>query len=187
MGILAWPRGRRRFPPLPLLPPHQHVVGFYAEDEALLNLLEEYVLEGARLGETAVVIATAEHRQALRDRLSCYELEDSFLGLDAAGMLSRFMVDGMPDRALFDAAVGSLVWGRANQGGIRAYGEMVALLWEQHNVPGTFALEELWNELQKEVAFPLLCAYPLRDVDDDLSEGLAEVCRLHADVQRLAG
>ncbi len=181
-----WPWSRTTAVVSAVPPANHHVVGFYSEDEALLNLLEEYVREGARLGEVAVVIATAEHRQALRDRLSVHELEDAFLGLDAANVLGRCMVDGMPDRDLFEATVGSLVRDRASQGGLRAYGEMVALLWDQHNVPGTYALEGLWNELQEDVDFPLLCAYPVRDVDDDLGEGLAEVCRLHTHVQRRA-
>lgn len=42
-----------------------------------------------------MVIATPEHRQALRDRLLSWELEDAFLGLDAQQTLDRFMVDGL--------------------------------------------------------------------------------------------
>lgn len=166
--------------------PHEHAVHFYAKDEALLNKLEEYVLEGARLGETSVVIATPAHCQALRDRLATWDMEEAFLGLDAQTMLDRFMVDGMPDRARFEASVGSLVRTKVNEGGLRAYGEMVALLWAEENVAGTFALEEMWNALQQEVQFPLLCAYPLHDIDANLGEGLAQVCQLHTHVQRLA-
>ncbi|MGZ6826185.1 MAG: MEDS domain-containing protein [Mycobacteriales bacterium] len=168
----------------------EHAVHFYAEDEALLTRLEQYVIDGARLGQTAVVIATPAHRQALRDRLACWDLADAFLGLDAAQMLSRFMVDGMPDEDLFDATVGALLRTRLGDdggaSGIRAYGEMVALLWADDNVAGTYALEELWNALQQEVAFPLLCAYPVPEDGADLGEGLAEVCRLHTHVHRLA-
>jgi hypothetical protein len=167
-------------------PPCDHAVHFYAHDEALLNQLEDYVLEGARQGDVTVVIATPQHRQDLRDRLACYELEDAFLGLDAAEMLARFMVDGLPDPVLFERTVGALLRSRIKDGKVRAYGEMVALLWAEDNVAGTYALEELWNELQQEVAFPLLCAYPLRDVADDLGPDLATVCRLHTHVHRLA-
>lgn len=169
----------------------EHAVHFYAEDEALLSRLEQYVLEGARLGQTSVVIATPAHRQALRDRLACWDLEDAFLGLDAAQMLSRFMVDGMPDADLFDATVGALLRTGAGgpdggAGGIRAYGEMVALLWAEDNAPGTYALEQLWNGLQQKVAFPLLCAYPVPSDGADLGEGLSQVCQLHTHVHRLA-
>lgn len=166
--------------------PHEHVVHFYSRDEALLNTLEEYIVEGTRLGETAVVIATPAHCQALRDRLATWGLEECFLGLDAQDMLSRVMVDGMPDQQLFDASVGSLVRTRVSAGGVRAYGEMVALLWAEQNRAGTFALEQMWNALQQEVRFPLLCAYPLNDVSEDLGEGLAHVCQLHTHVVRLA-
>jgi hypothetical protein len=165
---------------------HEHAVHFYAEDEALLSRLEQYVIDGARLGQTSVIIATPAHRQALRDRLACWELEDAFLGLDAEQMLGRFMVDGLPDAELFDATVGALMRTGVGSGGVRAYGEMVALLWADDNTDGTYALEQMWNALQREVAFPLLCAYPLAADESELDEGLSQVCQLHTHVQRLA-
>jgi hypothetical protein len=145
--------------------PHEHAVHFYARDETLLTRLEEYVLEGLRLDEVVVVIATPAHRQQLRDRLATWELEEAFVGLDANEMLSRFMVNGMPDAA---------------------YGEMVAILWAEGNVAGTLALEEMWNAMQQEVAFPLLCAYPLDEDEQELGTGLARICELHTHVQGLA-
>jgi hypothetical protein len=163
--------------------PHEHTVHFYARDEALLTRLEEYVLEGLRLGEVVVVIAGPDHRQQLRDRLASWELEEAFLGLDASEMLSRFMVDGLPDAELFESSIGTLL--RAHPR-IRAFGEMVAVLWAEGNVAGTLALEEMWNALQREVAFPLLCAYPLEDIQQDLGSGLGQVCTLHTHVHRLA-
>jgi hypothetical protein len=171
--------------PLPTEPtePTEHAVHFYARDEALLTRLEEYVLEGLGLDEVVVVIATPEHRQQLRERLAAWELEEAFLGLDAAEMLSRFMLDGLPDATRFEANVGTLLRSHPR---LRAYGEMVALLWADGNVAGTLALEQMWTHLQQEVAFPLLCAYPLEDIEQDLGSGLAQVCRLHTHVHRLA-
>jgi hypothetical protein len=163
--------------------PHEHAVHFYARDETLLTRLEEYVLEGLRLDEVVVVIATPAHRQQLRDRLATWELEEAFVGLDANEMLSRFMVNGMPDAALFERSVGTLL--RAHPR-IRAYGEMVAILWAEGNVAGTLALEEMWNAMQQEVAFPLLCAYPLDEDEQELGTGLARICELHTHVQGLA-
>lgn len=156
-------------------PPHEVI--FYDREEHLHSQLEAFVLEGVRLGETTVVIATPEHRQALRDRLEAWELEEAFLGLDARQMLNRFIVDGSPDPTLFELTIGTLVRSKA-QGGLRAYGEMVALLWADDNVAGTLELEELWNGLQRSVAFPLLCAYPLAGVES----GLAAICDLHTHV-----
>jgi hypothetical protein len=165
-------------PPVPA-----HAVHFYEEDEALIARLEQYVVEGARLGELTVVIATPVHRQMLRERLAESSLEEAFLGLDAQDTLNRFMVGGLPDPQLFELTVGALVRERVG-GGLRAYGEMVSLLWQQDNIAGTIQLEALWNALQATVDFPLLCAYGITQFDG--RDGLSDVCELHTHVLPLA-
>ena len=169
--------GRRTSPALVCAPEPPHEVVFYDRDEQLLSQLEAFVIEGVRLGETTVIIASAHHRQDLRTRLAVWELDDAFLGLDARQTLDRFMVDGRPDPGLFELTIGTLVRAKV-EGGLRAYGEMVALLWAEENVAGTLELEELWNGLQRSVAFPLLCAYPAADV----GSGIAAICDTHTHV-----
>lgn len=61
------------------------------------------------------------------------------------------------------------------RGAVRAYGEMVALLWDEGNATGALRLEELWDELQRETEFSLLCAYP-----EDALGGEADCARVHA-------
>jgi hypothetical protein len=157
---------------------HEHAVQFYDEDEVLIARLEEYVVEGARRGETTILVATPVHRQMLRERLSSQQLEDYVLALDAQECLDRFMRGGLPDPHLFELTIGALVRDRARHG-CRAFGEMVSLLWQAENFAGTLALEELWNGLQRSVDFPLLCAY-------DVSARVEEVCALHTEVLPLA-
>ena len=176
-------RRRQAPPPVQVAHVHQHSVTFYSHDDALIGLLEQYVVDGARRGETTVVIATPHHRAMLRERLASWELEDAFLGLDAQDCLDRFMVDGLPDPYLFELTIGTLVRDRAGTG-MRAFGEMVSLLWEQDNVEGTLQLEELWNGLQREVAFPLLCAYGERQFEG--REGRDDVCGTHTSVLPIA-
>ena len=78
------------------------------------------------------------------------------------------MVSGSPDPRLFNQVVGSLVAQLAEGGrGVRAFGEMVAILWEQGNRAAAVRLEELWNELQKTQTFALFCAYPIEGFSDD--------------------
>jgi hypothetical protein len=157
-----------------------HGVQVYDEDEVLQVRLETFVLDGARQGKTTVVIATAKHRQMLRERLAVWDLEDSFLGLDAQLTLDRFMRGGMPDPHLFDTVVGQLVRSQAANG-LQAFGEMVSLLWREGNVEGTLALERLWGLLQETVPFSLLCGYASSDFTD--RPGLAKVCELHTHVE----
>ena len=84
--------------------------------------------------------------------------------LDAEETLSKFMVGGMPDAALFKTAVGDLIDRLSRADGttrFRAYGEMVDCLWKGGNHLGALALEDLWNDLQGSNSFSLLCG--LRD------------------------
>ena len=39
------------------------------------------------------------------------------------------------------------------------YGEMVGILWSQGHAVAAMRLEELWNELLRELPFSLLCGY----------------------------
>lgn len=170
----------------------EHAVHFYDRDEELVLRLEDYVLEGVALGETVIVIATPEHRRALRERLEPHGLdlwvaEGRYVEFDAAETLRRFLADGMPDPDLFQMAVGTVVRRACGEGRrMRAYGEMVALLWAEGSTAAALALEDLWNDLQRTADFPLLCAYPRADVEHHAGDGRAAVCARHSREDRSA-
>ena len=64
---------------------------------------------------------------------------------------------------------------------VRAYGEMVALLWEHGDVLAAIELEELWNDLGRELDFSLLCAYRSASVQgDEHAQALEQVRLLHS-------
>jgi anti-sigma regulatory factor (Ser/Thr protein kinase) len=169
---------------------HEHVVKFYADDADLTSVVVAYL--GAALvgGESVIVIAAPGHREAFRAGLASIGVDveaarrDGRLDMvDAEEALARIMVDGAPDPAAFDAVVGPLVCRAGATGGVRAYGEMVALLWDAGNVVGAIDLERLWNRLQEEMSFSLLCAYACAAADAlDGGDGFSEICRLHSDV-----
>ena len=107
-------------------------------------------------------------------------MRDRFVVLDADQTLSRFMRGDLPDTELFDDVVGTLLRKLAVTGRrMRAYGEMVALLWARGNVAGALALEDRWNALQESVSFSLMCAYPISDAGAPLAEGLSQIRARH--------
>ena len=59
---------------------------------------------------------------------------------------------------------------------------MVALLWELGDVSAALELEELWNALQEDHEFELLCAYPTSALGDARLGDVSEVCALHTQV-----
>jgi MEDS: MEthanogen/methylotroph, DcmR Sensory domain len=94
--------------------------------------------------------------QAVRD--------GSLVLLDADEALSQFMVNGQPDWDLFDSTVGASVREvqlRAAGFSLRAYGEMVGILWTQGRFSAAMVLEEFWNTVLESTEFRLFCAYPI--------------------------
>lgn len=172
---------------------YDHAVRFYGDDASLVEMLAQFVRDGLPTAEPLVLIATAEHRQALlrlldRKGLTSAELarRGSVWILDAHETLATFMADGMPDTDRFFESVGGLV-DRAQQSArgatVRAFGEMVDLLWRDGNASAAIRLEQLWNSLAASRRFTLLCAYAL---DNFRSEpqgfDIGDVCHLHTHV-----
>jgi len=80
--------------------------------------------------------------------------------LDARDTLNQFMVNGQPNGALFRASASAAiqrVCGDRRRCTIRAYGEMVDLLWKDGISGAAIKLEMLWNHLANTRDFSLLC------------------------------
>ena len=171
-------------------PPHDHEVFFYDVDSELVAAVADYVGAGLSDDERVIVIATAPHLAALdavlHDRgvdASLARTAGTYLALDAAETLDLFMVGGSPDVNKFMSAVGGVLdAARADSSTVRAFGEMVALLWHQDNAAGAIALESLWNDLAGHQQFSLLCAYPTTALGAAELGDVNDVCRIHSAV-----
>jgi len=170
----------------------EHLVQFYEDDEFLAATVARFLGEGLPVGDSLVVIATEAHRHAFRQQLESMGLDvgracesGQLTLLDASEMLSKFMRNGDPDRDLFELEVGSVV-GRlaaalSGQRLLRAYGEMVDVLWKEGQRKAAIRLEELWNELQSRHSFKLLCAYAMASFYKEPA-ALQTVCASHTHV-----
>jgi signal transduction histidine kinase len=173
--------------------PHDHVVQFYEDDRFLADRVATFLATGLRQGQPAIVIATESHRRAFLRNLKRQHLIDVdkatasglLTTLDAREMLKKFMVEGLPDAALVMEHIGGLLSNisAAHPGQrLRAYGEMVDLLWRDSNAQAAIRLEELWNELSSIYKFSLLCAYDLATFSRSTSGlGVREVCECHGE------
>jgi hypothetical protein len=103
--------------------------------------------------------------------------------LDAAETLSAFMEGSRPNPELFDATVGNVfekIVANRKYVMVRAYGEMVDLLWQEGKAEGAIALEELWNALAAKYAFSMLCTYAKSGLLADANpHGLERICGVH--------
>jgi hypothetical protein len=149
-----------------------HAVQLYEEDAFLVEILARVVSEGLQRGDAVVTIATPGHRDALEQRLGREGVglalardTGRFLALDAAETVAALTVDGHVDAERFDAVLGAALdrAAKATRGGrVRAFGEMVSLLWSESRRDAALTLESLWEiERARRRDFSLLCAYPL--------------------------
>lgn len=169
----------------------EHCVQFYDDDDFLIAVVSEYMSEGFRSDMAALVIATAAHRAALERRWAAQGFDPAaalssgqYVPLDAAETLSQFMRDGMPDARLFREIIGGrLAAVKKRYPRVRAFGEMVALLWQDGKHEAAIRLEELWNGLRRAETFALLCAYPMKAFGAaQQGEPFLRVCSTHTRV-----
>jgi PAS domain S-box-containing protein len=166
-----------------------HFVRFYDNDNILLDEVAAFVDQALGADGKAIVIAGADRRDALRERIDALAhaqnraapQPEQLIWMDAEATLAGFMVDGRPDRQRFEAVVGGPV-AAACPGGARlhAFGEMVALLCARGQYEAALQLEQLWNELAHRISFSLFCAYPWSLFPSTrLANAFQQVCAAH--------
>jgi len=151
--------------------PHGHYVQLYDSDTGLLaSNVAYYLFEGLKVGESALVIATPEHRDAFILELGKLGVntekavrEGRLLFFDAVRTLGELLIDGQPDWVRFERVIGAAMNKVQASGptGLRAYGEMVGVLWTAREYTAAIRLEEFWNKLLHGGGFSLFCSYPI--------------------------
>ena len=171
--------------------PCEHVVQIYGDDRVFLDGLEGFVGNALRQGEAAIVIATALHLHGLEARLRRNGVdverarrENRYVARLAEDVLESFMVEDWPEEASFRASLEGLIRLARGADGrkVRAFGEMVAILWSRGNHAATIHLELLWSKVCAAERFPLYCAYPRDTFSRNATESIVEICRIHSRV-----
>jgi len=168
--------------------PCEHLVQIYEEDEVLLDTLEGFVASGIQSGDCVITIATTAHLNSLEDRLrgggidldAAFE-RDQYIPLNAEETLAKFIVAGWPDEERFEQIISDLL-ARARKNGrrVRAFGEMVAVLWARGHNSATVRLEHLWHGVCQKESFSLFCAYPKCGFTTDADKSMQEICAAHS-------
>jgi hypothetical protein len=169
---------------------HFHAVKFYKDAESLAEIVCAFLAEGLEHGEPAVVIATHEHASYFRTCLAAKGIDvESAIGrgsltmLDAEETLNAFMREGIPMAEPFRDTLTPVlqeVAARHPGANIRAYGEMVDVLWRREQTAAAIRLEMLWNDLARSHKFGLLCGYAMGNFYKGASTD--EICGLHSHV-----
>jgi signal transduction histidine kinase/ActR/RegA family two-component response regulator len=168
-----------------------HDVQFYDSEEFLHERVGAFLTDGLALGERVVVIASERNRRGVIARLAARGVDlagaarsGRLVAVDAEETLAAFAdASGAPDRDRFRDVVGRLIGQGDRARRVRAFGEMVHVLWRRGDHDGALALEALWDELVADLPLSLVCGYSIADFDGDpRGEGLDRVCGRHQHV-----
>jgi KaiC/GvpD/RAD55 family RecA-like ATPase len=170
---------------------HHHAVQFYGTETSLFSTVAGFLAEGLVFRQPAIVVATPSHRAGIVEHLSgrmidCAKAlrEGDLIILDAEETLDLFMVGEGPNFDLFEKNIGRVIEQSMNGRKrlvIRAYGEMVDLLWKQGRAEAAIQLEMFWNKLATKYSFALLCGYAMGSFYKQ-TQHLDEICALHSHV-----
>ena len=166
-----------------------HTCTLYRDEEDLLQEVADFLTPAVLAGDGVVVLARQPRGERLRAELerrardAAVQLSpDRLVTLDAAALLDEIMTADAPCEERFLAEVRPVLEAaRAATGRVRAYGELLDLLWERDQLAAAAELEVCWNRLLGSLHCPLRCAYRAPgDADEARAEALQRISSLHA-------
>jgi hypothetical protein len=171
-----------------------HIVHFYEHSSALTDDVVVFLADGFDAGHPAAVIAAEEHLTLIADKLRARGFDpdalvqqDRLVLLDAHETLQSLMLVHSPSPQRFNVVVGGVIARLSRLNGnaaVRAYGEMVDVLWRAGNTVGALRLEELWNDLTRTHDFRLFCAYSMGHfIKASSIDSLTAICERHSHVR----
>jgi hypothetical protein len=173
-----------------------HAIQLYeADGRQLVRNVGDYLHQGLLRGDGLLAIASRRHRELFLQRLDDLGADPraaiasgQLTMLDAAETLSHFMSGGKLDWERFEREIAGIALKirERNRGGLRAYGEMVGLLWEAGMYSAAIQLEKFWNRLLGERQFSLYCGYPIDIFGGEFQLGAIEAL-LRAHTHMLPG
>jgi MEDS: MEthanogen/methylotroph, DcmR Sensory domain len=147
---------------------YAHTVQLYESDGCLATEISRVLCIAIDQAHGAIAIATPEHQRMIDQHLekrginvSEVRARGQYLAFDAAEVLSRFTVDGWPDRGRFGEVLDSIVKPMCSRfSRVSIFGEMVAILWASGKHDAAIRLEQFWNEIIEVHPVVLYCGYP---------------------------
>lgn len=158
--------------------PGDHIVQLYQDQEFLSCAVCRYVGAGLANGEGIVLFPTLTHWDAFRPRLVAEGVDvhaaqerGQLTVVDADELLPRFMRGAMPDPPTFKGVIGDIFGqARGSYPKLRAWGELVNVLWERGDVAASMNLEDMFDQLNKIVSIVMFCSFVMDNFDGDVHE-----------------
>ncbi len=173
---------------------HNHEAQFYSHEAVFLESVTHFIGAALKNGNAAIVFATKQHRDSLLKGLKTQGIDADtaiqqgvYLSLDAADVLSTFMVNGWPDADRFFEGFRNLIQSASNAAKaenprVAICGEGVALLWAEGKTEAAIRLEQLGNILAETYKVDILCAYPFSLLIQEDEHAFRTICAEHSAV-----
>jgi hypothetical protein len=173
----------------------RHEARLYSDDERLLDDVTQFIGAAIKAGNAAIVVATESHRNGMLPKLQAYGMDVAaaieqgrYISVDAADVLSTFIVNGMLDPVLLLEVFTKLILKAANAAKgehprVAVFGEGADLLLKQGNTEAAIQDEKLCNELTKRYDVDMLCGYSLGSFQGGTDNHMFEkICAEHSAV-----
>ena len=169
----------------------EHPCSFYTDDAVLASTVARFLAPAFAARQALIAIGTPEHLAAIEERLrsSGHDIDGAratgqYASFDAELALQQLTVHGMPTAERFNAVLGPHIKRAADEyGGVRAFGEIVSLLWRDGKRQAALRLEELWNDALGYHPLALVCGYNVRSFKDAAdAQGIIRIINTHTSV-----
>jgi hypothetical protein len=158
--------------------PRDHIVQLYQDQDFRNRAVCRFAGAALEFGEGLILVPTAPHWNGIRQRLEdegvdtdAAQERGQLTVVDADEFLPHFMRDGMPDSPVFLGLAGDVI-GQAVAGGrypkTRWWGEMVNVLWESGNVTASMKLEDLFDQLSRQMDIAIFCSFLMDNFDGEI-------------------
>lgn len=173
-------------------PVGRHFAQLHRDAEGLAGSVSLFVEAGLKRRSGVVIIAAEPTRAILLDKLRAANLDieggqrtGQLRLFNAETLLRQFMRNDLPDWGQFKQTIEPILEGSREFGfgSLRAYGEMVNLLWREGREAAAIRVEEYWNDLAGLYPFSLFCGYIVNLQRPETYCGrLHEIGRTHTNV-----
>ena len=169
----------------------EHPCSFYADDGVLASTVATFLAPAFAARQALIAIGTPEHLAAIEEQLrsSGHDIDGArasgqYMAMDAEWALQQLTAHGMPTAERFNAVLGPHIRSAAGKyGSIRAFGEIVSLLWRDGKRQAALRLEELWNEALGYHPLALVCGYNVRSFNEAAdATGVIGIINSHTNV-----
>ena len=169
-----------------------HALHLYDDDTTLATTVATFLAPGFA-GDAAILsIGTRAHVAAIEQRLRSegHPVDEAlvtgrYVSMDAERVIARLLRNGLPTNETFADVVGHRIEQlAARHGSVRAFGEIVSLLWRDGKQTAALRLEDLWNEALGYQPLALVCGYATRTVGSEGGRAATRIANAHTRISR---